>query len=155
PVAPTITWTLGPPGGTHTGYVKYRDAKGRIAAASDTIVFGAATAPTSTAPRATLTRTPTRVTPRPSVIATVALTETPTEILPVPTTAMSAEIAPTETPGLTVAMANAVETPIPTRVVSSSTSVREDAGSNFDGLGLAVVAVMSIVLIRVWALANH
>ncbi len=155
PFASTIHWTLAPNGGTKTVYVKYRDAKGRAAAASDAIIFGAAAIATSTATRATPTRTATRVTPRPSVIVTLAPTETPTEILPVTATVAAAEMTPTETPGVALAMVNAIETQTPTRVVSSSNLAQADAESNFDGLGLAVVVVMSIVLLRVWALANH
>ena len=153
--APTINWTLAPNGGTKTAYVKYRDAKGRTATASGSIVFGAAVTPTSTPTRVTPTRTSTRITPRPSVVATFALTETPTEISSVTATVAAVEIGPIETSTAVATVSSATEALTPTRVVLSSSSVENGAASNFDGLGLVVVAVMSSVLIRVWFMANH
>ena len=150
PFAPTINWTLAPNGGTKTVYVKYRDAKGRIATASDSIGFGAAAMPTSTP-----TRTSSRIMPRSSVIATFALTETPTEISLVTATVAAAKIGLGETPTSVATVLSATETLTPTRAMSSSSSVENGAASNFDGLGLVVVAVMSILLIRVWFMANH
>ena len=155
PFAPTMNWTLAANGGTKTVYVKYRDAKGRTAIASDSIVFGAAAMPTSTPTQATPTRTSTRITPRPSVIATLALTETPTQISPVTATVVAAEIGQIETPTSVATVSSPIETLTPMRVVSSSSSVENGAASNFDGLGLVVVAVMSTILIRVWFMANH
>jgi uncharacterized protein YkwD len=152
--APKINWMLAPNGGTKTIFVKYRDAKGRTALASDSIVFGAAPAPTSVPTRATPSNSPTRATAAPTLIATRASTESPTET-PSPTTTP----APTETPFPTM-------TPAPTETPTASieptvraTETREMPSEaravNFDGLGAAVIAVMSIVLIRVWYSVAH
>ncbi|MCI0476670.1 MAG: CAP domain-containing protein [Anaerolineales bacterium] len=139
---PKITWTLAPNGGTKTVYVKYRDAKGRTALASDSIVVAAPTVPTSTPTRATPTNSPTRVTPRSSASVTFAPTERPPEIPTLTPTVVLTDRAPNETPtASSVAAVRATETRAP---------AMEARETNFDGLGMVVVAVMSIVLIRVW-----
>jgi uncharacterized protein YkwD len=147
PFAPTINWTLAPNGGAKTVYVKYRDAKGRTAMASDSIVIGAATTPTITPTRATPTRTPARATPRSTMIAALA----PTEML----TLAATDIAPTETPTATmIATASASATATATSMPTSVSSVTSGE-TNLNGVGVSVMVVMSIVLIRVWYMANH
>jgi uncharacterized protein YkwD len=150
PVAPTINWTLAANGATKTVYVKYRDAKGRMAIASDSIVFGA-TQPPITLTRAPSTRTPTRATPQPSVSAASA----PTERAPMTSTVAAAEIAPAVTPALATVELSATETALPTREATPFNPVENEKEMRFDGLGMAVVAVMSIVLLRVWFVANR
>lgn len=143
PFAQTINWTLAPNGETKTVYVKYRDAKGRTATASNSIAIGAATTTTIPPTHAMATRTPTRATPRPTMLAALAPTETPT---------LAAEIAPTETPVATITTAvSATETtPAPTRVELPAASE-----ANLDGLGISAAVMMSIVLLRAWYTANH
>ncbi|MBM3128884.1 MAG: CAP domain-containing protein [Chloroflexi bacterium] len=135
--APKITWTLAPNGGAKTVYVKYRDAKGRTALASDSIHLGAVAAPTSAPTRAQPTFASTRVNAAPTLIATRAPTEAPTET-PTPTITL----APTETP---TASAQVV-----VRATETLAPVSEARAPSFDGLGIVVIAVMSIVLIRAW-----
>jgi len=83
PFVQHLPWTLVPGSGAKTVYVKYRDAKGRTAAASDSIVFTAPGTPTPR-PTLTMTRTPRATaspTPSPTLepaSATPTLTDTPT-----------------------------------------------------------------------------
>lgn len=133
--APKISWTLASNGETPTVYVKYRDAKGRTALARASIRIAATDMPT----RAPLTVAPTRATVFATRIPTHAPTETP---LPTPT------VAPTSVP---------VETPTPAfqmveRTIETPTS---DARASFDGIGVLVVAVMSLVTLRAWFAAGH
>jgi uncharacterized protein YkwD len=142
PFVPTINWTLAPNGGTKTVYVKYRDAKGRTAMASASIVVGTATTPTMTAPRATPTRTSTRAAPRPSGVGTAMPTEAP---VVAPT-----ETAPTETPTLAaVVIASAVEAvaSAPTRAVASSDSGESTALPDFGRMSGVGVSVIMLALI--------
>jgi uncharacterized protein YkwD len=142
PFAPTINWTLAPSGGTKTVYVKYRDAKGRTATASNSIVVSPAATPTITATRATPTRMPTRVTPLPAVVVTAAPTETPivapTDIshteMPIATAVVT--ISATETAALT-----------PTRSISSSDSSETAALPDFGLMSAVGVSVIMFALI--------
>jgi hypothetical protein len=134
--APRINWTLAPNGGTKTVYVKYRDAKGRTALANDSITVGATTLPTSAPTRALPTNSPTRVTP-PSARVTMPPMEKPSEV-----PSLTPPPAPTETP---TAPSDASE-----RATATPAPPTESREPSFDGLGAIVVAIMSIVLIRVW-----
>lgn len=165
PFAPTINWTLAPNAWLKTVYVKYRDAKGRTATASNSIIFGTAL-PTVTLMRVSSTSTPTRATPRPAATPALAVTTgasvaasapkaTPTESALMIPPATATEAAPTATPMAIVTVASATETLAPTREVLASGSARNTPSSNSGALGLAVVAVMSIVLLRVWSVANR
>ena len=152
PFAPTINWTLAPNGGTKTVYVKYRDAKGRTATASASIVFGTATTPTLTPTRITPTLTPPRVTPRPSAITLPMQTETPTALSGVegttatPTVAAT-DIAPIETPTATVVItASVTETAMLTPILTAASgSGGTDTAPNFAVLGAFGMTVVLIV----------
>lgn len=137
--APKIAWTLAPNGETPTVYIKYRDAKGRTALASASIVVRAATPTRAPTARATLLSTviATRV---PTESPTAPPTETPT-LTPTPTVTPTPSETATPTPEL---IARATETPAPRAPASA-----------MNEWGIAVVAVLSIVMIRVWFAVEH
>lgn len=140
PFATKINWTLAASSGMQTVYVKYRDAKGRTAIASTSILVRAIN---DTATRTLATTIPTRVTPRPTARPTLAPTVSPTET-PMPT----ATLAPTETPtALPTTIVLPTETPLPTPSPVQA--------SRMDGLGMLVVTLVSLVLIRTWYSAGH
>ena len=145
--AASIVWTLAPGGGAKTVYVKYRDAKGRSATASDSITLGAPATATATKPPATRTSTRAPIvtatlafTPTPSATPTETptLTPTPTET---PTLAPTATptIAPTESDGAVAAS----HAPAPTLAPEADTAtVKPD----FAALGFFGISVMAMVL---------
>jgi hypothetical protein len=116
PFEKRAAWSLAPGSGKKTVYVKYRDARGRTATASDSIIYNpSGDASTRGAPERVETKTPTRAnspTPRPSATRTPRPTaaasptaraiETPTQvarlaIMPTPT-ATEMVLADTPTP---------------------------------------------------------
>ncbi len=166
PFASKISWTLAANQGVQTVYVKYRDAKGRTALASASILVRATTPTTTrpvtsantsassplttmrgeTTPTRAVTITATRVTPRPTILATLIPTATPTET-PTPTITPVPTETPTTTPTATI---TAIETVTPT---PSAPDAASDA--HLDNLGILVVVLMSIVLIRTWYSAGR
>ncbi|MCL4395814.1 MAG: CAP domain-containing protein [Chloroflexi bacterium] len=108
PFSPSIPWLLEPGGGTKTVYVKYRDASGRTATASNEIAFDAAVFEEAATPRPKPTATPrpkpsvTR-TPQPSVTATVIPSATATQAAS-PTVTETATLTLTETSTPTVTL---------------------------------------------------
>lgn len=92
PYAAHVAWTLPPGNGTKTIFVKYRDAQGRTAVASDTILLNVPTTPTPSP-----TRTATQ-TPRPTITATAS--PSPTNI-PSETPTKTAAATPTSTSTVT------------------------------------------------------
>ena len=107
PYAERISWVLTPGAGSKTVYAKYRDARGRIATASASIVLNVPTTPT---PRPTTT--PTR-TPRPSatVSPTPAETPMPTETPIATPTLEPSETLPASSPATPIAAAVAATAP--------------------------------------------
>jgi hypothetical protein len=133
PFASQIPWKLSPGGGTKTVYVKYRDARGRTATASDSIVLVAA---------ATMTRAP-----RPTATATVAPTSTVTDT---PTLEPTETATPESTPTETATAIPDTPTASPTPSVSQ-TQVTPDANPvALGGMGLSVMLVV-FGLIRYFA----
>jgi hypothetical protein len=148
PFATKINWTLASSSGVQTVYVKYRDAKGRTAIASASILVGAANtmranaATTATRASATATAIPTLVTARSTVLPTFTPTAPPTDT-PTPT----ATSTPTASPEPTLAP---TQTPMPTPIVEAHTQE-----ARMDGLGMLVVALVSLVLLRAWYSAGQ
>ena len=141
PYAPQIPWTLPSGGGTKTVYVKYRDAKGRMVTASDSIVLVAPVTPT---PRPTATATRTRrptATPPPSDTATMAPTSTATAtIAPTSTATVTPELSPMET--ATVAAETATPTASPTLAVIEAKVTQDANPAALSGLGVSVMLVV-------------
>ncbi|MDE3087837.1 MAG: CAP domain-containing protein [Chloroflexota bacterium] len=131
PFAREIPWTLSPGGGTRTVYVKYRDAKGRTATASDSILSIAP--PTATFTR---TRQPTRTrTATPSDTPTITATET---------------LEPTETPSPTETAAAPIDPPTPTASPTPEAAPAQNAQSiDPFALGAFGAAVMLGILATV------
>ncbi len=135
PYAARRAWTLTPGAGTRTVYVKYRDAKGRTATASDSILLVTSTPPATTPrPTATRTRTPSATAP-----PTASPTATPTWL-------------PTDTPVLTLtATATSVATHTPTPS-APATAVPAFNPIALCGLGvgvmLAVIATVTFLTER-------
>jgi Cysteine-rich secretory protein family len=96
PFTQQITWTLASGSGAKTVHVKYRDAKGRTATASNSIVLVVPTTSTPL-PAATRTRTP-RPTATPTVAPTSTVTNTPTFEATETATAFPATSTPTASP---------------------------------------------------------
>ena len=161
PYAQQIPWTLPPGGGTKTVYVKYRDAKGRTATASDSIVLVAPVTPTPR-PTATMTRTPRPTatmtwTPRPTATPTPQPTESATiapttTALNTPTPEATATVTPERSPTETVIVAP--DTPVPTASPTPAmieAQVTQDANpAALGGLGLSVMLVV-LGLVRYFA----
>lgn len=138
PFATKISWTLAASSGVQTVYVKYRDAKGRTAIASTSILVRAAnTTVTRVATTALPTLAPARVTLLPTFTPTVSPTDTPTP---------TATMMPTPSPEPTSVP---TETPIPLIVEAHPPETR------MDGLGMLVVTLVSLVLIRTWYSAGR
>lgn len=139
PYAAQVKWTLPSKAGTQTVYVKYRDAKGRTATASDAIVLNIPVTP-SPSPTRTLTRTP-----RPTITATPTLTLSPSET-PTSTPTDSATMTVTATP------TNIPETPTvqpsPTTTVAVIAANVWDASSIIGALGFAIVAMMLVAVFK-------
>ncbi len=145
--APQLAWTLAPGGGAKTVYVKYRDAQGRTATASDSISYSVPVTPTLR-PTATRTRTP-----RPSATATVTATETPTLA---PSQTATPELTPTETISATVTATVASDSP--TALAAATPAVLDSpAAQQFDSVALGAfgLVVMLAVLIAVGYFARR
>ena len=132
---------------TGDALVKYRDAKGRTATASDSIVLNIPVTP-SPSPTRTLTRTP-----RPTVSATATAapspTDTPTE-LPTET--------PTSTPTITALPTMVTETPTatPSPIATITIDVMLTLGSSavISALGFAVVIVILLAVLKDTGIQN-
>jgi hypothetical protein len=123
-----VPWSLPPGSGSKTVYVKYRDGAGRIATASDSIVY---TALTTATPRPTATRTP-----RPTAISTATATATASATLtdtdtPEPTqTETGTPMPDTTTPASS-----------PTPALFESAVEQEVSPVALGGLGLAIMLI--------------
>lgn len=138
PFATKITWTLASSNGVQTVYVKYRDAKGRTAIASASILARAAN---TTATRAVATVLPTQASARATVLPTLTATVFPTDT-PTPT----ATFTPTAFPEPTI-----LPTETPTQIVTAASSPE----TRMDGWGMLVVTLVSLVLLRTWYAAGR
>ncbi|MCX7838898.1 MAG: CAP domain-containing protein, partial [Anaerolineae bacterium] len=138
--ATKIHWTLASSNGVQTVYVKYRDAKGRTAIASASILVRTTNV---TATRVLATATSTRVATRSTLLPTLAPTVLPTDT-PTPT----ATFTPTATPEPTMLP---TETPMPTPTLAEGRSQE----TRMDGLGILAVTLVSLVLIRTWYSAGR
>lgn len=180
PFASRLPWTLATGTGSKTVYVKYRDARGRTAVSSDSIVLGmvaagapnnpqATSLPTASStqtpkPSATLTRRPTATntrTPRPTATRTKTPEPSPTDI-PVPTeippsqTEVSLAVLATELPAnpMVPLVYYRVETPVhPVTNISTPAML----SNTIDPLaaGAAVTALALVILAIIKYLAAH
>ena len=137
--APQVPWTLSTGGGVKTVYVKYRDAAGRVATASDSIVY---IAPTTATPRPMSTMTST---PRPTMTRTATATATATTT---PTDTATPEPTQTET---------ATPAPyLPTPTISPTPAVLEAADEQamnpyaLGGFGIAIMLI-TLALVKYFA----
>jgi hypothetical protein len=142
---PHLSWTLTPGAGIKNVYVKYRDAKGRTATASDSINF---IAPVTATPRpsATITRTP-----RPTGTETFTPTLPPSDT---PTLAPTDTAMPDATPTLTETVS--LVTPAPTASPALE-SVDAPMAQDVDPIALGGfgVAVMLVIFGTVKYLADR
>ena len=138
PFAQQVPWTLAPGGGSKTVYVKYRDAAGRTATASDSIVY---VVPTTATPRPTASMTRT---PRPTTTgtATVTPTDTPTEMPEYTTT-----LEPTQTDAATPTPEPPTPTISPTPAVFEATAEQEVDPIALGGFGFAIM-VITLALVK-------
>lgn len=180
PFASRLPWTLAPGAGSKTVYVKFRDARGRTAVGSDSIVVGAVAAgapnnaqatsiPTTLLtqvpmPSATLTRRPTATStriPRPTATRTYTpepsptAIQVPTEPQPSPTEVSLAQQA-TELPASRVMPLVYYREETPARPVASS-STPAVPSNTIDPLaaGTAVAALALVILAIIKYLAAH
>lgn len=168
PFAPQIKWTLSSGNGTKTVYVKYRDAKGRVATASSSIMVGASnsagssarapaaqTEPTKTresSPTPTWRATPTPTRARPSATITLILVTLPTgtpTLSPAPTDTpiATATITPTEivvTPTPTQTAVTATPANIPSVSMVGATELPDPFALGAIGIGV-MLSVLAIV----------
>jgi hypothetical protein len=136
PFSSKFAWTLPPGDGTKTLYVKYRDARGRMATSSDSISADLPPAqdssptpkpspkasPTNTKPKPTATRTAAAL---PSITTLPDLSVT-TRVTSVPSVTPETTDAPTETPAPTITpIPEATETPNLASVAMSAAQTPE------------------------------
>ncbi|MBI5035469.1 MAG: CAP domain-containing protein [Chloroflexi bacterium] len=170
PYAVQVNWTLPSKAGTQTVYVKYRDAKGRTATASDSIALNIPVTP-SPSPTRTLTRTPrptntatttstvTRtLTPSPSETPTLTPTEISTST-PTVTPTETSTSTPTVTPTLIIIAKTPTAQPSPTTTVSviaanALDASAIDASSIIGAIGFAIVAMMLVAVFKDTGIRN-
>ncbi len=175
--APKIPWTLASGSGLKTVYVRYRDARGRTAMATDSINLKTTAAPVpaisiatprraSTATRTrtvtstrTATRTPTRTLtrrPRPTATPTIAASPTapdwPTEEpepTPVPPTEVL-EVAELETATPEVVWSALPTEPVPTAAVAGLAFTGEDPATSASQVILGAALTLGSISVFKW-----
>ena len=146
PYAAQIKWTLSKPG-TQTVYVKYRDAKGRTATASDSIILNIPATP-SPSPTRTLTRTP-----RPTNTATATPTLAPSDT-PTSTPTETATSTPTAPATPTIIPETPTVQPSPTSTIAVMAATAWDATSLMGAFGFAIVAMMLVAVFKGTGIKN-
>lgn len=134
--APKIDWTL--PGiGKQTIYVKYRDAKGRTATASDSIIWNAPATPSTTVTRANT------ATPRPSATLTITRAPQPSTTATAPSTDL-----PTLTPTLVVTPTTTPTAIATIELAPIQNSTTGNGSAMLGALGLATVAGILFAVLK-------
>lgn len=143
PWEPLIPWTLPDTPGEHTVYIQFRDAAGRTAAATDTIVLGEGVpiAPTPIPPRPILEPTVTPIPPSPTPEPTATPTPGPSPTVgPTPTRLSSPTPPPSATPVPVTA------TPFPTWTPLPPPPPQESGGSDPPLVLLAALQGLALIL---------
>ena len=145
--AQQVPWTLTAGGGVKTVYVKYRDAAGRIATASDSIAYAVPTTPTLH-PTSTMMLTP-RPTPTRTATATVTVTDTPTNTPTEPPTD-TATPEPTQTETATAAPDLPTPTNSPTPPEPRGGMAQDPNLLALGGFGIAIMLI-TLVIVKYFA----
>jgi hypothetical protein len=152
PFAQHIPWTLSSGGGTKTVYVKYRDAAGRIATSSDSIVYiaPATRTPTPLAPPLSALTLPPPPVPSQSVpapkLAVQAKSTLPTQSLPPTATATAtpadtATLEPTQTETAVPTPQSSTPTPSPTPAVLQVATIQDADPFMLGGFCIAIMLI--------------